>query len=101
MKTRDDVDFAADPFGLIGNGAGKGAVKELLAEAANVDDEIVAAGESQVAESRAEIPGGGFVEYFEDELGFLMGDGSEIVVCGHGWNVLLRGGVRFMVACAG
>ena len=84
MKTRDDVDLAADPFGLIGNGTGKRAVEELLAEATDVNDEIMASGQGEVAESGAEIPCGGFVEIIEDELGFLSGDGGEIVVCGHG-----------------
>lgn len=101
MEARDYVDFAADPFGLIGDCAGKGAVEELLAEAADVDGEPVAALDGEGAEARTEIPGSGFVEFLEDEFGFLAGDGGEIVIYVHGQFDLLVDGVRFMVSCAG
>ena len=100
MEAGDDVDLAADPLGLVGDCAGKGAVEELLAETADIDGESVAPFDGEGAEARAEVPGCGFVECFEDELGFLAGDGGEIFVDVHGQFDLLRDGVRFMVACA-
>lgn len=80
VEARYDVDFAADPLGLIGDCAGKRAVEELLAEAADIDGETATALDGERAEARAEVPGGGFVEGFEDKFRFLAGDGGEIVV---------------------
>jgi len=100
VEAGDDVDFAADPFGLVGNCAGQGAVEELLAEASDIDGEAVAALDGEGADAGAEVPCGGFVEGVEDELGFLAGDGGEIVVDVHGWNVLLHRLERIMFSVA-
>ena len=81
MKAGDDVGFSVDPAGVFGRGAGKGGVEEglvRLAEAADVDDEGVAAGEGELAEGKAETPGSVVVEGGEEELGFLAGDDGEV-----------------------
>src|SRR6185503_2776296 len=82
VEAGDDVGFALDPAGVVGRGASERGVEERLgriAEAADVDDESVAAGEGEFAQGVAETPGGAGVEGGEDELGFLAGDGGEVV----------------------
>lgn len=74
MEPRDDVDLATDPLGLIGHGAGHCAIEELLAEASDIDGELVAALDGEIAQARAELPGGGFVKLVEYEFGFLAGE---------------------------
>ena len=81
VEAGDDVGFAVDPAGVFGRGAGKGGVEERLvglAEAADVDDEGVVAGEGELAEGEAETPGDVVVEGGEEKLGFLAGDEGEV-----------------------
>ena len=71
------VDFALDPPLAVGGGSSERGIEELLvglAEAAYVDDDALVAGESEVAEGEAEMPGGVVVEGGEAEFGFLSGD---------------------------
>jgi len=59
----------------------EGGVEERLvglAEAADVDDDGLLAGESEFAEAEAETPGGVVVEVGEVEFGFLTGDDGEV-----------------------
>lgn len=96
MEPRDDVDLAADPLGLIGHGAGQRAIEELLAKAADIDGELAAALDGEIAQAGAELPGCGFVKLVEYEFGFLAGEDGKIV--GHGgtfysvcaWRLLLH-----------
>ncbi len=77
MEAGDYVDFALDPPLAVGGGSGERGIEELLvglAEAAYVDDDALVAGESEVAEGEAEMPGGVVVEGGEAEFGFLSGD---------------------------
>ena len=59
-----------------------------MAEAANVDDDGVAAGDGEFAEGGAQAPCGLCVEGGEDEFCFLPGDGGEVVGEGHGLFLL-------------
>ena len=82
VKARDGAGFAADPAGIVGRGAGQGAVKEWLvgvAEAADVDDEGLAARDGQLAEQGAELPGDFGREGVEGEGGFLKGELGDIL----------------------
>ncbi len=47
-----------------------------LAEAADVDDDGLTAGDGQFAEAEAEAPGGVVVEAGEEKFGFLASDGG-------------------------
>ena len=81
VEAGDNVGFAVDPAGVLGRGAGEGSVEEGLvglAEAADVDDEGVVAGEGELAEGKAEAPCGVVVEGGEEEFGFLAGDEGEV-----------------------
>ena len=96
METGYDVRFALDPAGVVGRGAGECGVEERLvglAEAADVDDDGVAASDGELAQGEAEPPCGLCVEGGEDELGFLPGDQGEVfreVGVGHGFFPLRR-----------
>lgn len=96
MEAGDGVDLALDPAGVIGGGAGSGSEEELLvggAEAANVDDEAVMAGDGEFVEDRAELPGYVGVEAEEVEGLLLVGDAGEVVGGGgHGRNSKGSGG---------
>ena len=94
VEAGDDVDLAADPAGVVGGGAGEGAVEELLvggAEAADIDNDVQVAGDGEFAEERAELPGGLGGEGLEGEGGFLQLDGGEIFGDGHGATGYLTG----------
>ena len=57
MEAGDDVGFALDPARVVGGGAGQGGVEEGLigvAEAADIDDDLVLAGDGEFAEGEAE-----------------------------------------------
>ena len=86
MEAGDDGDLAGDPALIVGRGAGEGGVEELLvggAEAADVGDDLLIAGESELAEGEADAPCGVVVEGGEDELFFLAGDGGDVFGDGH------------------
>jgi hypothetical protein len=86
VEAGDDVGFALDPAGVVGRGAGHGGVEEWLvglAEAADVDDDGVAAGDGEFAEGEAETPCGFGIEGGEEEFCFLAGDDGEVVGDGH------------------
>jgi hypothetical protein len=87
VETGHNVGFAFDPAGVVGRGAGERGIEERLvgmAEAANVDDDGVAAGDSEFAEGGAQSPRGLCVEGGEDKFCFLPGDGGEVFGDGHG-----------------
>lgn len=91
VEAGDHVRFALDPAGVVRCGPGQGSVEERLvrlAEAANVNDEGVAAGDGEFTQGAAESPGGFGIEGGEDELRFLPGDGDEIVVKRHGCSIV-------------
>lgn len=89
MEAGDDVGFAEDPAGVVGGGAGESGVEEGLmglAEAADVDDDGVLAGDGEVVEGVAEVPCDVFKGEFRGgkaELFFLEGDGGDVVRDGH------------------
>jgi len=89
VEAGDDVGFALDPAGVVGCAAERGVEERLvgLAEAADVDDEKVLAGEGEFAECEAEAPGGVVVEGGEDEVGFLTGNDCEVFSNGHDGRV--------------
>ena len=78
VEAGDDVGFAQDPAGVVGRASECGVEERLvgLAEAADVDDDGLLAGDGEVAEAEAETPGGVVVEAGEVEFGFLAGDGG-------------------------
>ena len=78
VEAGDDVDLALDPAGVVGCSSERGVEERLvgLAEAADVDDDGLFAGDGEVAEAEAETPGGVVVEAGEVEFGFLTGDGG-------------------------
>jgi hypothetical protein len=80
MEAGDDVDLALDPAGVVRRSSERGVEERLvgLAEAADVDDDGLLAGESELAEAEAEPPGSVVVEAGKDEFGFLAGDGGEV-----------------------
>ena len=78
MKAEGDVAFAAHPFGVIGGGAGQRGVEERLRWTTDIDDDGVATFQREGTETRAELPGGLFVEGDALELTFLKGDEGEI-----------------------
>ncbi len=93
MEAGDDVGFALDPAGVVGGGAGQGGIEEGLlrvAEAADVDDDLVLAGDGEFAEGEAEAPGGVGVEVGEVEIGFLADDGGYVVREGHESRIVQR-----------
>ena len=80
------VRFAFNPAGVVGRGAGERGVEERLvrvAEAADIDDDGVAAGDRQLAEGEAQSPCSFCVEGGQDQLCFLADDSGEIVCDGH------------------
>jgi hypothetical protein len=96
VEAGDDVDLSLDPTLVVGRGAGECGVEERLvglAEAADVDDDGLLAGEGELAEAEAETPGGVVVEAGEEEFGFLAGDGGEVFGDGHGERFLRKGRV--------
>ena len=99
METGDHVRFALDPTGIVRGGAGQGGVEERLvrlAEAANVDNDGVAAGNGEFAQGTAKTPGGFGIEGGEDKLRFLPGDGDEIVIERHGCSIVHTQALRKM-----
>ena len=77
VEAGDYVDLALDPALVVRSGAGECGVEELLvrlAEAADVDDDALVAGEGEVAKGEAEMPSVVVVEGGEAEFGFLSGD---------------------------
>ena len=86
MEAGDHVDLALDPAGVVGCSSERGVEERLvrLAEAADVDDDGLLAGENEFAEAEAETPGGVVVEAGEVEFGFLAGDCGEVFGDGHG-----------------
>jgi len=96
MKAEGDVAFAAHPFGVIGGGAGQRGVEERLRWTTDIDDDGVATFQREGTETRAELPGGLFVEGDALELTFLKGDEGEIVGKGHNglvfWGDAFRAG---------
>jgi hypothetical protein len=81
MEASDDVGFALHPARVVGRGASERGVEEWLvrlAEAADIDDEGLTAGDGQLAEALAETPGGVVVEGGEVEFCFLTSDGGEV-----------------------
>ena len=81
VEAGDDVGFALDPADVVGRGAGECGVEERqrgLAEAADVDDDGLFAGDGKFAEGEAETPGGVGVEVGEVEVGFLSDDGGDV-----------------------
>ena len=65
VEAGDDGDLAGDPALIVGRGAGEGGVEELLvrrAEAADVGDDLLIAGEGELAEGETDAPGGVVVE---------------------------------------
>jgi hypothetical protein len=86
MEACDYVRFALHPAGVVRSGAGEGGIEDRLvglAEAADVDDEGLVAGDGQLADALAETPGGVVVEGGEAEFGLLANDGGEIFGDGH------------------
>lgn len=87
VEAGDDVDLALDPARVVRRGAGEGGVEEGLvglAEAADVDDDGLAAGDGQIAKAEAEAPGGVMVKVRKTKFGFLTGDGDEVFGNCHG-----------------
>jgi hypothetical protein len=77
MEACYDVDLSLNPALAVGGSAGECRVEELLvglAEAADVDDDTLVAGEGQIAEGQAQLPGSVVVEGGEAEFGFLTGN---------------------------
>jgi len=85
MEAGDDVGFTEDPAGVVGSSAECGVEERLigLAEAADVDDNGLLAGEGELAETEAETPCSVVVEAGEAEVDFLTGDGGEVFGNGH------------------
>jgi len=78
VKAEDDVGLAADPFRVVGSGAGERGVEERLRRTAKVDDDGMTALQGERAETVADLPRGVFVEDGEDELTFLESDAGEV-----------------------
>jgi hypothetical protein len=78
VEAGDDVGFALHPSGVVRCTAERGVEERLvgLAEAADVDDDGLFAGEGEFAKAEAETPGGVVVEAGKEEFGFLAGDGG-------------------------
>jgi hypothetical protein len=93
IKAGDDVVLALHPAGVVGRSAGHGGVEERLvrlAEAADVDDDGVVAGDGKLAQRKAEAPGGFGIEGGKDEFCFLAGDGGEVVGDGHRCSIVQK-----------
>ena len=85
VETADNVRFSLHPALIVRCGAGKRGVEERLvwlAEAADVDDDGLFAGESEFAEAETKAPCGVVAEAGEAEFGFLAGDCSEVFEIG-------------------
>lgn len=98
VEAVDGVALAANPVGLRGLGAGRGAGEEELAVALDLDGSSDVAGEQRGVQERAELPCGGGIEGGEAEQGFLPGEEGEVgdgVGCGRHEATSLR---RAMVA---
>ncbi len=79
VEAGDDVRFCARTQRGCRGRAGEGGVEERLvglAEAADVGDDALIAGESKLAEGEADAPGGVVVEGGEDEFFFLAVNGG-------------------------
>ena len=91
MKAGDHVRFTLHPARVVRSSARKGCVEERLvglAEAADVDDDGLVAGDGQLAEGEAKAPSGVVVEVWEVEFGLLTGDGGEVFGDCHGTLLL-------------
>jgi hypothetical protein len=102
VEAGDYIRFALNPAGIVWSGASEGGVEEWLvwlAEAADIDDEGLVAGERQFAEALAETPGGVVVEAGEAKFCFLTSDGGEVFCDGHFWIFLvgLKSGIRTLI----
>ncbi len=86
VEAGDDVGFAQDPAGVVRSASERGVEERLvrLAEAADVDDDGLLAGDGKLADAEAETPGSVVVEAGEEEFGFLAGYGGEVFGDGHG-----------------
>ncbi len=82
MEASDDVGFALDPAGVVRGGAGERGVEDLLvglAEATDIDDEGVLAGDGKLTESEAECPGDVVIECGKGKFFFLDADRGNVV----------------------
>ena len=86
METGNDVGFTLHPAGVVRGAAERGVEERLvrLAEAADVDDDGLTAGDGQFAEAETEAPGRVVVEAGEEKISFLASDDGEVFGNSHG-----------------
>ena len=74
MEAGHGVGFALRPDRVIGRSAGQRAIEERMAKAANVNHQREFAADRHLAQARAQLPRGFFVETRELQRSFLAGD---------------------------
>jgi hypothetical protein len=83
MKTCDGVALPANPLWIVGCGAVKGSIEELLAEATYVNDDFEFPLYGERAKTRSEFPSELRINPRESKFPFLKGDTFEIIGDGH------------------
>src|SRR5437764_113792 len=80
MESRNNIGLTLHPAGIVRRPAERRVEERLvrLAEAADVDDDDLLAGQGEVAKAHAETPGRVVVEAWEAELGFLTCNDGEV-----------------------